>query len=136
MSEFEKHAAAALERYENGESIEAILTDYPDYQTDLRAMLGAADALEHVELVPSAQAKARSRQAFLADAASSHRTAARPLLMRRLQYLPLGIVLVAALVVLAWFNLARSNTTIPATPAPAGPDTSRERSDSHPRSWE
>ncbi len=106
----------SLSALEEGEPIERILSRYPEHAAQLRPLLETAAALPALRMEPSREAKSKSREAFLAQAAGlqgstgSRRTGffARPLMT--------FASLALALIIVAGGAVAASAAALPGDP--------------------
>ncbi|HET7090742.1 MAG TPA: hypothetical protein VFL17_19080, partial [Anaerolineae bacterium] len=69
-SALETKLIECLGALESGESLEQALSRFPEDAERLRPMLTVAAALPRLRMEPSQEAKSKSRQAFLAQAAA------------------------------------------------------------------
>jgi hypothetical protein len=106
----------SLSALEAGESIEDILSRYPEHAARLRPLLETAAALPALRMEPSLEAKSRSREAFLALAAALQGSA-RP---RRARFFSRPLMtfasLALALIIVAGGALAASASALPGDP--------------------
>lgn len=111
----ERKVIDSLDALERGEAIEQILARYPEATADLRPILETAVLLSQTHLQPSIEAKNRSRQAFLAQAAGMKTAPApHPPLLWRLRQLLLPVAsLLLLLLSLGAGLVAVSSSAIP-----------------------
>ena len=97
-AQFESRLIECLSALESGESLEHILSRYPEDAAQLRSLLEVVASLPLVRLEPSPVAKAASRRAFLARAQTLRATSER----QRFQLFPARLAAVLAALVLAF----------------------------------